>query len=105
VLSISSPPGTWFGLDAKGAKTMVRICNDFGAEMVRDYQSRFGLFATLSMLDVDATLTEIKCALDTLKADGVGLQANYGDKWLGDEKYKPIFEELNRRKAVVYVIH
>jgi hypothetical protein len=47
----------------------------------RDYQSRFSLFATLSMLDVDATLKAIKYALDTLKAEGVGLQ--------------------NRRKAVV----
>src|SRR5258708_26231623 len=40
---------------------------------------------------------------DTLKADGVGLQSNYGDKWLGNAVYKPVFEELNRRKAVVYV--
>jgi predicted TIM-barrel fold metal-dependent hydrolase len=40
---------------------------------------------------------------DTLHADGVGLQSNYGDKWLGNPAYKPVFEELNRRKAVVYV--
>jgi|HubBroStandDraft_6_1064221.scaffolds.fasta_scaffold62851_3 predicted TIM-barrel fold metal-dependent hydrolase len=103
VLSIASTPGTWFGLDAAGAGKMVLTCNDYGAEMVRDYKGRFGLFATLSMLDVDATLKEIEYVLDTLKADGVGLQTNYGDKWLGHEFYKPVFEELNRRKAVVYV--
>src|SRR5262249_22818939 len=28
---------------------------------------------------------------------------NYGDKWLGNPVYKPVLEELNRRKAVVYV--
>jgi len=39
---------------------------------------------------------------DVLKVDGVGLQTNYGDKWPGDAAYRPIFEELNRRKAVVY---
>jgi hypothetical protein len=55
------------------------------------------------MLDIDATLKEIEYALDTLKADGVGLQSNYGDKWLGNATYKPIWDELNRRKAVVYV--
>jgi predicted TIM-barrel fold metal-dependent hydrolase len=103
VLSMASTPGTWFGFDAAGAQKMVRICNDYGAEMVRDYKGRFGLFATLSMLDIDATLKEIEYALDTLKADGVGLQTNYGDKWLGHEVYKPVFEELNRRRAIVYV--
>lgn len=103
VISLASTPGTWFGLDAKGAETMVRTCHDFGAEMVRDYPNRFGLFAPLSMLDVDTTLKEIEYVFDTLKADGVGLQTNYGDKWLGHEMFKPVFEELNRRKAVIYV--
>jgi predicted TIM-barrel fold metal-dependent hydrolase len=55
------------------------------------------------MIDIDATLKEIEYVFDTLKADGVGLQTNYGDKWLGHPTYKPVFEELNRRKAVVYV--
>jgi len=67
------------------------------------FRRRNGLFAPLSMLDTDATLKEIEYALDTLKADGVNLQTNYGDKLLGDATYRPIFEELNRRKAVVYV--
>jgi hypothetical protein len=46
--------------------------------------------------------SEILYVLDVLKPDGVGLQTNYGDKWPGDPVYKPVFEELNRRKAVVY---
>src|SRR5467141_2139559 len=103
VLSLASTPGTWFNLDAAGAGAMARTCNDFGAEMVRDHKGRFGLFATLSMIDIDATLKEIEYAFDTLKADGVGIQSNYGDKWLGNPVYKPVLEELNRRKAVVYV--
>jgi predicted TIM-barrel fold metal-dependent hydrolase len=55
------------------------------------------------MLEVDATLKEIEYTFDTLKADGINLQSNYGDKWLGDATYRPVLEELNRRKAVVYV--
>jgi predicted TIM-barrel fold metal-dependent hydrolase len=70
--------------------------------MVRDHPGRFGLFATLPMIDVDSSLKEIDYALGTLKADGFGLQTNYGDKWPGDPAYRRIFEELNRRKAVVY---
>lgn len=103
ILSIASTPGVWFDLDAAAASQMARTCNEYAAEMVRDYPGRFGLFATLSMLDIDATLKEIEYAFDTLKADGVGLQTNYGDKWLGDPVYKPVLEELNRRKAVAYV--
>ena len=71
--------------------------------MVRDHPGRYGLFAPLSMIDIDATLKEIEYVFDTLHADGVNLQSNYGDKWLGHAFFKPVLEELNRRKAVVYV--
>jgi predicted TIM-barrel fold metal-dependent hydrolase len=71
--------------------------------MRQDHPGRFGVFAPLSMMNVDVTLKEIAHAFDAIKADGINLQSNYGDKWLGDAMYKPILEELNRRKAVIYV--
>jgi len=103
ILSIASTPGVWFDLGAAEANRIARSCNDYAADMMRDHPGRFGLFATLSMLDIDATLKEIEYAIDTLKADGIGLQTSYGDKWLGHAAYRPVLEELNRRKAVVYV--
>ena len=103
ILSVASTPGVWFDLGAAEASRLARTCNDYAADMMRDHPGRFGLFATLSMLDIDATLKEIENALDTLKADGIGLQSSYGDKWLGNAAYRPVLEELNRRKAVVYV--
>jgi 6-methylsalicylate decarboxylase len=103
VLSIASTPGVWFDLDAARASQMARDCNDYAAEWIREKPGRFGLFATLSMIDIDRTLEEVEYAFDTLKADGVGLQSSYGDKWLGNSAYKPVFDELNRRGAVVYV--
>lgn len=102
ILSLASTPGVWFDQGAPAAAKMVRYCNEYGATMVRDHPGRFGLFAALAMIDVDASLKEIEYALDVLKADGIGLQTNYGDKWPGNPVYRPVFEELNRRKAVVY---
>jgi predicted TIM-barrel fold metal-dependent hydrolase len=38
-----------------------------------------------------------------LKADGINLFTNYGDRWLGHSQFAPVLEELNRRRAVAYV--
>ena len=103
VLSLASTPGLWFDAGAENAAATVRECREYAAKMRQDYPGRFGIFAPLSMMNVDVTLKEIEYAFDTMKADGINVQSNYGDKWLGDAMYQPVLEELNRRKAVVYV--
>jgi predicted TIM-barrel fold metal-dependent hydrolase len=80
----------------------VRDVNDYGAKIMSDYKGRFGLFGALPVPDIDASLREVEYVFDTLKADGVVLRTSYGNKWLGDPSFQPLFDELNRRKAVVY---
>ncbi|MBI4902642.1 MAG: amidohydrolase [Acidobacteria bacterium] len=81
---------------------VTREMNDYGARLTSDHRGRFGLLAALPLPDVDSSLREIAYALDTLKADGVGLLTSYGGRWLGDAVFQPVFDELNRRRAVVY---
>lgn len=101
VTSLSTPPV--FAGDVAAARTLARECNEFAAGMARDFPGRFGSFATLPLPDVDGSLAEIAYALDVLKADGIGFLTCYGDKWLGDPAFAPIFDELHRRNALVYV--
>jgi 6-methylsalicylate decarboxylase len=89
-------------LDEAGARKVARECNEYSAKLADDSRGRFGTFAAMPMPYVDATLQEIAYALDTLKADGIGLLTSYGDKWLGDPALAPVMDELNRRRAVVY---
>jgi predicted TIM-barrel fold metal-dependent hydrolase len=101
MLSITNP-GIWFG-DKEKTRVLARACNEFGAKLVQAHPARFGLFATLPLPDVDAALQEIAYAYDTLKTDGIGLLTSYGDVWLGNRAFRPVMEELNRRKAVVAI--
>jgi predicted TIM-barrel fold metal-dependent hydrolase len=97
----TTTPGVWFG-DAADARRMARNMNDYGAELVRAYPGRFGLFGTLPLPDVQGSLEEVAYVMDTLGADGIGVLSSYGAKWLGDPHFEPLWAELDRRGAVVF---
>jgi aminocarboxymuconate-semialdehyde decarboxylase len=101
VVSLSTP-GVHTGDSAK-ARSLARRCNEFSAELIRSRPDRFGGFACLPLPDVDASLEELSYALDDLKLDGFVLFTNSNGVYLGDRILEPVFEELERRNAVVYI--
>jgi 6-methylsalicylate decarboxylase len=101
VLSVSTP-GVHTGDSAK-ARTLARRCNEYAAELVRARPDRFASLACLPLPDIDASLDELAYAFDVLALDGVVLFTNANGVYLGDAVLEPIFEELERCRAVVFV--
>jgi len=99
-LSVTTP-GIWFG-NIDETRRAARELNEYAAKLRSDYKGRYGIFAVLPLPDVDASLREIEYAYDTLKVDGIGFLSSYHDRLLGDETFAPMWEELNRRRAIVY---
>lgn len=101
ILSLSSPEGVWFDADRASIPQISRECNEYAAAMARAHRGRFGFFASLPMPDVEASLSEITYAFDSLHADGIGMPTSFGNVWPGAPQFAPIFQELNRRNAIV----
>ncbi len=51
----------------------------------------------------DGALAELAYTLDELRLDGVLLFSNVRGRYLGDPRFAPLFDELQRRAAVVFV--
>ncbi len=100
-LSISSP-GVHFG-DDSAARKLARRVNEEGARLVRAYPGRFGFFASTPLPDVAGTLDEIAFAFDELGADGVIFETNFHGLYLGDNALAPVYRELDRRGAVLFL--
>ncbi len=101
VMSVSTP-GVHLG-DSEKAQSLARRCNEFAAELVYARPGRFASFACLPLPDIDASLEELSYAVDVVKLDGLVLFTNSRGVYLGDVTLEPVFEELERRKSVVFV--
>ena len=101
-LTSLAQPGVGFGSEA-GAQALSRRCNDYAAELVARWPARFGAFGTVPMWGTKGALEEIAYSLDVLKFDGISLFASYGEIFLGDPRFDPLFAMLNERGAVVFI--
>jgi predicted TIM-barrel fold metal-dependent hydrolase len=84
-------------------RKLTRESNEYAAKTRTEQKGKIGFFTYVQLEDIDGALKEIEYGFDVLKAHGVGLFTSYGNRWLGDPQFDPVFAELERRKAIVYV--
>ena len=77
--------------------------NTYGAQVVQQHPTRFGLLAALPTDNTQAALTEANRAADQLHADGYAVTTCYNGRYLGDEALDALWVELDRRGSVVFV--
>ena len=102
VISLPTPAVTTFHGQAR--IDMTRKINAFGMDLVKKGKGRVGYFVTVPMPDVEATLVELRRVYEQHhEIDGVILITNYSGVYLGDPKFAPVWDELERHQTVVFV--
>ncbi|MFI0409233.1 amidohydrolase family protein [Actinomadura sp. 3N508] len=81
----------------------LRASNDYGASLVAEHPSRFGLLAALPTDDPSAAIDEAVRAREELDADGFAVTTKYNGVYLGDDSLTPLWELLDGWGAAVFV--
>jgi aminocarboxymuconate-semialdehyde decarboxylase len=88
--------------DETDAVRAAHCVNDAHVAVVGKRPDRLAAYAALPLPHIDAALTELRRCLDDLGMIGVALQCFCFDESLAAERFEAIYEELNRRNAVVF---
>ncbi len=103
ILSMTQMGDVLYRGDETGRRN-VRTGNDYGAKLMQQWPKRFGLMGGVPLPDIDGVLKEIEYCYDTLKVDAIGIYTNDNKgRWPGDKYFEPMWQELNRRNAIVYM--
>ena len=100
---LSACPQSPYGQDKQKAARAARFVNDQYAELAGRQPGRFRAFAALPMPHVDESVGEMGRALDELHMAGVAMNTTVLGRALVEPDYEPVFAELNRRGAVLYL--
>ena len=103
ILSMTQNGDLLYNGTEKG-RAAVRAGNEYGATLMQQYPAKFGLMGGIPMPDLEGSLREVEYAYDTLKVDAIGIYSNDNKgRWPGDPYFEPLWQELNRRNAIVYM--
>lgn len=100
---LSTTPAPPHFEDEKAAVEAARFVNDEYAELVREHPGRFRAFASLPLPHTDAALAELARSIEDLGFLGAAVTTSVLGRTLGDPKFLPVYEELDRRGSVLFV--
>lgn len=100
---LSVGPQLPFFIDASRAQAAAQEANDLYAEVIASYPDQFVGLAALPLPHVDRSLAELAQALDVLELVGVCIGTNVHGRSIADPMFEPIYQELNRRGAILYL--
>ena len=100
---LSACPQSPYGQDKQKAARAARFVNDQYAELAGRQPDRFCAFAALPMPYVDEAIGEMRRALDELGMAGIAMNTTVLGRALVEPDFEPVFAELNRRGAVLYL--
>jgi predicted TIM-barrel fold metal-dependent hydrolase len=102
-VQVLSPAAGWapYSSDEAASTEAARIVNDLTADRVSREPDRFKALVSLPLPHVDASLRELRRGMDELGMIGVNIHCSVLDRPVVEPEFLPVYEELNRRNAVV----
>lgn len=85
------------------AAYLASLTNDAFARIIAERGPRFAALATLPLNDPQASLRELRRAMEELKLPGAMLFSNVNGVALADRRYWPLYEYADARGAVLHI--
>ncbi|MFQ5913008.1 MAG: amidohydrolase family protein [Nitrospinota bacterium] len=102
-LQVLSLTMTAYMTDPAAALGLAQAGNEGLAEVCRRYPERFVAFAALPLVDVEASVREVRRAAGELGMKGVILGTNVQGEPIDGEAFYPLYEEIHRLKLPVLI--
>jgi len=90
-------------MDASTGTALARNVNDALADVVRKYPDRFLGFAALAPQSPEEAADELERAVKELDLKGWKTHSNYGENYLDEKRYWPIFERAEKLNVPIYL--
>ena len=100
VLSPNHPP---YLPDEAECVTAVKMLNDAYAEFAHRFPDRISSYVMLPLPHIDAALKEMERGFDQLGCVGVNMNIICLGRSIAETEFEPIYAEMNRRSAVLFV--
>ncbi|NMH82540.1 amidohydrolase [Pseudonocardia xinjiangensis] len=80
-----------------------KLANDLYADLISRYPRRFAGLATTPLPHGEAAAEELSRAMDELGLHGASIGTEVAYRTLGDRSFEPLWSELDRRNAILYI--